>query len=349
MLNNLKKVVSYGGWLAIKGLPLHWWTSHFFKQIGDVCGGLIEPDKRTEKREYLYDARIKVRNNKSGFLLELVKLTQGEQSYFVYIQPLSPAIQPPNISSSQFLILDSGKLMEFPTNFMKPRNQVDGDQKWVTVGSVPVSLKSPVRFLSSSERTDSNVDRGKRQKCAAGTNDVLLEVEKMPLELKRVTAKDNFLEGVLGALNEKEAKTLVEFRKLMTFKRGPPIFEKRRISRRLNERNLGNIIKTPGLIEPQLLGPNFLLNMDKALETNLRVLNPIDFGAQKERNAAKSSGQSVYVLKAGLEDQEIEETEEEDEETPLKLKNEVQLGKEIRGMKDGLKNFDLELQKEEGD
>lgn len=75
LLNNLKKVVSYGGWLAIKGLPLHWWISHFFKQIGDVCGGLIKLDKRIKKREYLYDARIKVRNNKSGFLPELVKLT----------------------------------------------------------------------------------------------------------------------------------------------------------------------------------------------------------------------------------------------------------------------------------
>lgn len=120
--------------------------------------------------------------------------------------------------------------MEFPTKFMKPRNQVDGDQKWVTVSSVPVSLKSPVRFSSSSERTDSNVDRGKRQKGAPGTNDVLLEVEKMPLEVKRVAAGDNFLEGVLGALNKKKEKDSIEFQKSMTFKCGPPIFEKRRIS-----------------------------------------------------------------------------------------------------------------------
>lgn len=233
--------------------------------------------------------------------------------------------------------------MEFPTNFMIPRNQVDGDQKWVTVGSALVSLKSPVRFSSSSGMTYSNVDRGKRQKGVAVINDVLLEVEKIPLELKIVAAGDNFLKGVLGALNENEAKGLVEFQKSMTFKCGPPIFEKERISIRLREENLKNVIKAPGLIEPPIIGSKFFIKYGQGYRNKLRVLNPIDFGAQKERNAAKSSRQSVFVLRAGLEDQEIEETKEEDEETPLKLKNEVQHGKEIKGMKDGLENFDLEL------
>lgn len=96
-MKNVKKVVSYGGWLAVKGLPLSWWSSKFFKQIGDICGGLIEVDKRTKNFKSLYEARIKVRENESGFLPEWVKLTEGEQSYIVHIQPLSPAIQSLNI------------------------------------------------------------------------------------------------------------------------------------------------------------------------------------------------------------------------------------------------------------
>ncbi|KAK9922041.1 hypothetical protein M0R45_030524 [Rubus argutus] len=97
LMKNVKKVVSYGGWLAVKGLPLSWWSSKFFKQIGDICGGLIEVDKRTKNFKSLYEARIKVRENESGFLPEWVKLTEGEQSYIVHIQPLSPAIQSLNI------------------------------------------------------------------------------------------------------------------------------------------------------------------------------------------------------------------------------------------------------------
>jgi hypothetical protein len=63
LTKNVKKVVSYGGWLAVKGLPLSWWSSKFFKLIGDICGGLIEVDKRTANLKSLYEARIKVREN----------------------------------------------------------------------------------------------------------------------------------------------------------------------------------------------------------------------------------------------------------------------------------------------
>ncbi|KAK9949905.1 hypothetical protein M0R45_005415 [Rubus argutus] len=97
LTKNVKKVVSYGGWLAVKGLPLSWWSSKFFKLIGDICGGLIEVDKRTANLKSLYEARIKARENVSGFLPEWVKLSEGEQSYIVHIQPLSPAIQSLNI------------------------------------------------------------------------------------------------------------------------------------------------------------------------------------------------------------------------------------------------------------
>ncbi|KAK9922240.1 hypothetical protein M0R45_030714 [Rubus argutus] len=150
-------------------------------------------------------------------------------------------------------------------------------------------------------------------------------MEKMPLELKRVVVGDNFLEGVLGALNE-EANSSVEFQKSMTIKGGPPMFEKRRISRRLSEGDLGNVIKTPGLMESSISGSKFLFKYGQGSGNRFRLLNPIDFGAQKQINVAKSSGQSVSVLRAGLEEQEIEENEEEVVEIELKLKNEVQKG-----------------------
>ncbi|KAK9910625.1 hypothetical protein M0R45_034581 [Rubus argutus] len=83
--------------VSSEGAPLSWWSSKFFKLIGDICGGLIEVDKRTANLKSLYEARIKVRENVSGFLPEWVKLSEGEQSYIVHIQPLSPAIQSLNI------------------------------------------------------------------------------------------------------------------------------------------------------------------------------------------------------------------------------------------------------------
>ncbi|KAI5349821.1 hypothetical protein L3X38_002710 [Prunus dulcis] len=94
--NNIPKIVSYGGWLGVSGLPMHWWRKDFFERIGNECGGLIELDQRTEDFKYLFEARIKTRKNHVGFLPEIVILNEGSESYFVKIRPLSPAIRPTN-------------------------------------------------------------------------------------------------------------------------------------------------------------------------------------------------------------------------------------------------------------
>ncbi|KAK9929417.1 hypothetical protein M0R45_026518 [Rubus argutus] len=109
LTNNWKKVVSYGGWIAVKGLPLHWWSSKFFKLIGDTCGGFIEVDKRTENFKLLFEARIKVKENGIGFLPESIKLTEGDQSYIIRIQPFSRAIQPVNVRRSEEHLLVLGE------------------------------------------------------------------------------------------------------------------------------------------------------------------------------------------------------------------------------------------------
>ncbi|KAK9922239.1 hypothetical protein M0R45_030713 [Rubus argutus] len=161
--------IAIRGIIPLEGQPdllLYEWIpvllNNLKKVIGDVCGGLIEVDKRIERRKYLYEAQIMVKNNVLGFLPEVVKLTQGEQSYFVQIRLLSPAIQSPNISGSRFLFLDSTKLREIPMNFLKSSNQANGGQKWVTFGSAPMSLNSPISSSTSCEKTDDNVDKGKR-------------------------------------------------------------------------------------------------------------------------------------------------------------------------------------------
>ncbi|KAL6279762.1 hypothetical protein ACE6H2_016643 [Prunus campanulata] len=92
--NNIPKIVSYGGWLGVSGLPMHWWRKDFFERIGNKCGGLIEVDQRTENFKYLFEARIKTRKNHVGFLPEIVIINEGSESYFVKIRPLSPAIMP---------------------------------------------------------------------------------------------------------------------------------------------------------------------------------------------------------------------------------------------------------------
>lgn len=98
LTNNMKKVVSYGARLdCSEGTPTPLVVKEFLQVIGDNCGGLIEVDKRTENLKLLYEARIRVRKNETDFLLELLKLREGEQCHIVRIQPLSPAIQPFNI------------------------------------------------------------------------------------------------------------------------------------------------------------------------------------------------------------------------------------------------------------
>lgn len=53
-----QKAVSYGGWIAVEGLPPHLWTNNWFQKIGDACDGLVEVDHRTAKFEYLLEALV---------------------------------------------------------------------------------------------------------------------------------------------------------------------------------------------------------------------------------------------------------------------------------------------------
>ncbi|BFG29847.1 hypothetical protein CerSpe_161210 [Prunus speciosa] len=92
--NNITKVVSYGGWIAVTGLPIHWWSKKYFERIGDACGGLLEVGWKTEKLKYLIEAKLKVRKNTIGFLPELLKLAEENEVYYVQIRPISPAIRP---------------------------------------------------------------------------------------------------------------------------------------------------------------------------------------------------------------------------------------------------------------
>lgn len=82
-------MVNYGGWIAVKGLPLHWWSKPFFKQVGAACGRLFEVHMLTKNFIYLLEAKIRVRSNRSSLIPQAVKV-----SVTVTIVPLSSAIKP---------------------------------------------------------------------------------------------------------------------------------------------------------------------------------------------------------------------------------------------------------------
>lgn len=69
------KIVNYGGWIGIYGLPIHWWTKEIFIRIGRECGGLLEVDWQTDRLSYLFEAKIKIRTNFTGLLLEILEIT----------------------------------------------------------------------------------------------------------------------------------------------------------------------------------------------------------------------------------------------------------------------------------
>ncbi|KAM2375726.1 hypothetical protein ACFXTH_044450 [Malus domestica] len=73
-----RKVVSYGGWIALEGLPPHLWTSDFFHEIGDACGGLVEIDRKTADFEFLLEAMIRIKQNNTGFIPEFVEVADGD-------------------------------------------------------------------------------------------------------------------------------------------------------------------------------------------------------------------------------------------------------------------------------
>lgn len=91
--NNMRKVVSYGGWIAISGLPLHWWSQKFFRRIGEACGGLIDVDLRTSNFEYLIDAKLRVKSNDVGLLPGDLRIEEDGEVHLVQIRPLTPAIR----------------------------------------------------------------------------------------------------------------------------------------------------------------------------------------------------------------------------------------------------------------
>ncbi|KAM1811352.1 hypothetical protein ACFX11_028259 [Malus domestica] len=89
-----RKVVSYGGWIALEGLPPHLWTSDFFHEIGDACGGLVEIDRKTADFEFLLEAKIRIKQNNTGFIPEFVEVADGDFVVRVKIRQITPARRP---------------------------------------------------------------------------------------------------------------------------------------------------------------------------------------------------------------------------------------------------------------
>ncbi|KAM1270198.1 hypothetical protein ACFX2I_002296 [Malus domestica] len=91
---NQRLAVSYGGWVALEGLPPHLWTNKFFQDIGEACGGLADIDQATSGFGFLLEAKIKLKTNITGFIPEVVEVADGDLVFRVRIRQLSPAMRP---------------------------------------------------------------------------------------------------------------------------------------------------------------------------------------------------------------------------------------------------------------
>ncbi|KAM1085007.1 hypothetical protein ACFX13_011002 [Malus domestica] len=92
--SNKRLAVSYGGWVALEGLPPHLWTKKFFKDIGEACGGLADIDQATTSFGFLLEAKIKLKINFTGFIPEVVEVADGDLVFRVRIRQLTPAKRP---------------------------------------------------------------------------------------------------------------------------------------------------------------------------------------------------------------------------------------------------------------
>lgn len=63
-----KKLSCTGWWIEVEDLPLNRWTKEVYKEIGDRCGGLLKIDHRTETKQQIFSAKIRVRGNVSCFI-----------------------------------------------------------------------------------------------------------------------------------------------------------------------------------------------------------------------------------------------------------------------------------------
>ncbi|KAM1334698.1 hypothetical protein ACFXTH_010388 [Malus domestica] len=92
--SNKRLAVSYGGWVALEGLPPHLWTKKFFQDIGEACGGLADIDQTTTSFGFLLEAKIKLKTNFTGFIPEVVEVADGDLVFRVRIRQLTPAKRP---------------------------------------------------------------------------------------------------------------------------------------------------------------------------------------------------------------------------------------------------------------
>lgn len=71
-------------WVKALGIPLHAWSESTFKVIGNMCGGFVDTDEDTKRRNHLYWARICVK--KSGTVLpNKIKLEVGDRNFEITI------------------------------------------------------------------------------------------------------------------------------------------------------------------------------------------------------------------------------------------------------------------------
>ncbi|ONI14438.1 hypothetical protein PRUPE_4G281000 [Prunus persica] len=191
--NNIPKIVSYGGWIGINGLPMHWWNKEFFQRIGLECGGLLQVDQRTENYLYLFEARIKTRKNFIGFLPEILTLTEGTESYHVKIRPISPAIRPTRSRHGQ------------------PRISANGTVQAVAGGEVLTSQRqwrvvenSQVDWARSNINEFDWLEKGNRS-CFSGTSQNL----KFQGDGTSIIAAENLiLPPFMSALSDKATKDI---------------------------------------------------------------------------------------------------------------------------------------------
>ncbi|KAA0040039.1 hypothetical protein E6C27_scaffold366G00060 [Cucumis melo var. makuwa] len=78
-----KVIPSYGGWIKVRGVPLHAWNLESFIQIGDACGGFVEVAKETRELTDIFEASIKIKDNYTGFIPAYIKLFDKEEHSFI--------------------------------------------------------------------------------------------------------------------------------------------------------------------------------------------------------------------------------------------------------------------------
>lgn len=142
-----------GGWIAIEGLPFHFWREEVFRKIAENVGGLVKIDRQTRLLDNLFQARIKVKGAEKCISQAYLDVQLGDSKFTLRVWPLSKSYSSLNMDRNRFRNANLHKRIQKKSGNFDLRNRnVVGLRQGVANSQVwrrkeASSMKNPYTYL----------------------------------------------------------------------------------------------------------------------------------------------------------------------------------------------------------